>query len=176
MQATRVNTVKPKQNEASIKLDYTSPSIGIGLDFGTGIKAKYKLLQDRNIPDFTYTEEIFAAYATIGYKQTKYDINLGGRAEKSLSILENNFNNRPLSFFPHFNFNYKLTSRQNIQLAYNRSIIRPNIYQLNPYTSIDDPYTVSKGNPFLDAEFLNSLFLEHSIQFKGNYFTFAHIF
>ena len=170
VQATQVNSVKPRQNEASAKLDYSSP-ISERISFGTGIKARYKLLQDRNIPDFTYTEEIFAAYGTLGYKRTKFDIDLGGRFEKSLSILENNFSNPLLSFFPHVNFNYKLTSRQNIQLAYNRSIVRPNIYQLNPFTTIDDPYTVSKGNPFLNAELHNSLFLDHSIQFKGNYFT-----
>jgi len=59
-------------------------------------------------------------------------------------------------------FSYKLTSRQTIQLSYNRSIKRPNIYQLNPHTSIDDPYTVSKGNPFLKPEFRTGLFLEYS--------------
>ena len=121
--------------------------------FGTGVKARYKLLQDKNVPDFNYTEEIFAAYGTLGYKQTKFNVDLGGRIEKSLAVLENNFSNPVLSFFPHFNFTFKITSRQNIQLAYNRSIIRPNIYQLNPFITIDDPYTVSKGsNPFLNAE------------------------
>jgi len=169
VQATQVNTIKPQQNEAGIKLDFTSP-VGNKFNLGTGFKAKYKLLQDRNIQDYNHTEEILATYATIDYKQTKYDINLGGRAEKSITSMENNFNNRVFSFFPHFNFNYKLTSRQNMQLSYNRSTIRPNIYQLNPAISVVDPYTVNKGNPFLDAEFLNSIFLEHSIQFKGNYF------
>jgi outer membrane receptor protein involved in Fe transport len=170
VQASQVNAVKPQQNEAGIKLDFTSP-VGRKLYFGTGIKTKYKRLLDRNIRDYTYTENILAAYATIGYKQTKYDIDLGGRAEKSSLSLENNFDHTLLSFFPHFNFNYKITSRQNIQLAYNRSIIRPNIYQLNPAISVTDPYTVNKGNPFLEAEFLNSISLEHSVQFKGNYFT-----
>lgn len=170
MQAIRVNSVKPKQNDATIRIDFTSP-VWNKFNIGTGVKAKYQFLQDRKVQDFAYTEEIFAAYASIGYKETKYDVNLGGRAEKSISILENNFNNSIFSFFPHANFNYKLTSRQNIQLSYNRTIKRPGLYQLNPYTSIDDPYTVSKGNPFLTAEMHNSFFLEHSIQFKGNYFT-----
>jgi len=58
-----------------------------------------------------------------------------------------------------------------MQLSYNRSTIRPNIYQLNPAISVVDPFTVNKGNPFLEAEFLNSISLEHSIQIKGNYFT-----
>jgi hypothetical protein len=166
----QINIVKPKQNEAGIRMDYTSP-FGDKFNFGTGLKGKYQLMQDRNIPDFTYTEEIFAAYATIGYNQTKYNINMGGRAEKSFSILENKFNNQFFSFFPHFNLNYKITSRQNIQLSYNRSIVRPQMYQLNPYTSIDDPWTISKGNPFLVAEIHNSYFLEHSLQFNVNYIT-----
>ncbi len=57
-QATRVNTVKPQQNEAGIK---TRLYIAVWkrFNFGTGVKAKYKLLQDRNIQDFNYTEEIF---------------------------------------------------------------------------------------------------------------------
>jgi hypothetical protein len=169
-QGTRVNMVKPKQNEAGIKIDYTTPVVN-KLTIGTGVKAKYKILYDRNIRDYKYSEEIFAAYGTIGYKQEKYDINFGVRTEQSLAKLEKKFSNTAFSFFPQFNMNYKLTTRENIQLAYNRSIFRPNIYQLNPYLSIDDPFTVSKGNPFLGAEFLNSFSLEHSIQFKSNYFT-----
>ncbi len=167
---SQVNTVKPGQNDASLRIDYSTPAWN-RFKISTGFKAKYQILKDRNIQDFAYSDEILAAYATIGYTQKKYDITMGGRAEKSLSILENNFDNSCFSFFPHFNFNYKLTSRQNIQLSYNRSIARPNIYQLNPYTSIDDPVTVSKGNPFLIAELHNSYSLEHSVQFNGNYFT-----
>ncbi len=166
----RVNAVKPKKNEVSIKIDYVS-SISKKVDFGTGVKARYRLLQDRNIHDFAYTEEIFAAYGTIGYKQAKYDINMGGRIEKTFSMLENNFNNTDLHFFPQINLKHIITSRQNIQLSYSHSIVRPDIYQLNPYISIDDPYTVRKGNPFLNSELHRSLFLEHSVQFKGNYLT-----
>ena len=95
---------------------------------------------------------------------------MGLRAEESVASLKNNFSNPDLSFFPNTTFNYKLTTRQNIQLSYNRSIKRPNIYQLNPLTAIDDPYTVNKGNPFLKPELRSSLFLEYSIQFKSNYF------
>jgi outer membrane receptor protein involved in Fe transport len=168
-QATQVNIVRPQQNEITTKLDYTSPA-GNKLSFGTGLKAKYKLLQDRNIQDYNYTEQIFAAYGTVGYKQSKYDISLGARAEQSVSRMEKNFSRTGFSFFPHFNFNYKLNSRQNIQASFNRSIIRPNVYQLNPSVSVDDPYTIIRGNPFLEPEPLNTFFLEHSIQFKSNYF------
>jgi hypothetical protein len=40
---------------------------------------------------------------------------------------------------------------------------------LNPNTSIDDPYSLSKGNPFLKPELRDGCFLEYSIQFKSDY-------
>jgi outer membrane receptor protein involved in Fe transport len=67
------------------------------------------------------------------------------------------------SFLPSTTVRYKLTSKQNIQASFNQTIKRPYIYQLNPYTSLSDPYTISKGNPFLKPEMLISLYLEHSI-------------
>jgi outer membrane receptor protein involved in Fe transport len=167
--ALRTNTVKPRQNETSIKIDYTT-LFGNMLCFSTGVKTKFQVLQDRYLNNFYYNENIFAAYGTISYKHTKYDLSLGLRTEKSVSILKNNFRNPELSFFPYTTFKYKLSSRQDIQLSCNRSVRRPNIYQLNPYTSIDDPYTVNKGNPFLKPEFCTGIFLEHSIQFNSNYF------
>jgi hypothetical protein len=166
---TQTNTAEPRQNVMSVKIDYTS-RIWNKLDFSTGVKTKFQVLQDSYLNDFYYDEKIFAAYGTITYKHTKYFLSMGLRAEESVASLKNNFNNPDLSFFPNTTFNYKLTTRQNIQLSYNRSIKRPNIYQLNPLTAIDDPYTVNKGNPFLKPELRSSLFLEYSIQFKSNYF------
>jgi hypothetical protein len=94
---------------------------------------------------------------------------VGLRAEETVTSLKSSFRHSGLSLFPNASFNYKLTSIQNIQLCYNRSIRRPGIYQLNPHTAIDDPFTVSKGNPFLTPELRNSLFLEYSIRFKTSY-------
>ena len=167
--AVQTNTAEPKQNVISIKMDYSTPILN-KLNFSTGVKTKFQVLQYGYLNDFQYDEKIFAAYGTITYQHTKYFLSMGLRAEESVSSLKNNFSNPVLSFFPNSTFNYKLTSRQHIQLSYNRSILRPNIYQLNPHTAIDDPYTVSKGNPFLKPELRSSLFLEYSIQFKSNYF------
>jgi hypothetical protein len=163
------NMVKPKQNEETIKIDYTTP-IGTKLNLSTGVKTRFQQLQDRYLKNFNYNERIFAVYGNIGYKHIKYDLNLGLRAERSVSILKNNFRNPFSSFLPYTSIRYKINTRQNVQLSYSRSVRRPNIYELNPHTSIDDPYTISKGNPFLKPELRNSLVLEHSIQFKSNYF------
>ena len=162
------NNVKPKQRTTSIKIDYTALLSG-KVNFSTGVKARLQVLQDR-LSDFDYNENIFALYGNFAYKQEKFDLGMGLRAEKSLAALKDNFSNPVLVFLPYTNFRYKLSSRQNIQLSYNRSVKRPNIYQLNPYTAITDPYSVSSGNPLLRPELLGSIYLEHSVQFNGNYF------
>jgi outer membrane receptor protein involved in Fe transport len=165
----QTNTVKPRQNEISIKMDYTT-LIGNKFSFSTGVKTKFQVLQDRNSTDFYFNENIYAAYGSIAYKQTRYDLSIGVRGEYSVSTLKNTFRNPVLSFFPNATADYKLTTRQNIQLSYSRSIKRPNIYQLNPQIAIDDPYTVCMGNPFLKPEFRSNIYLEYSIRFKSNYF------
>jgi outer membrane receptor protein involved in Fe transport len=159
--------VKPKQNAFSLRIDYKT----IFLDkfiFSTGVKAKLQKSQDR-YNEFEYNENIYAIYSNIAYKQEKIDLSIGLRTEKSVSELKDAFINLFLSFLPSATVRYKLTSKQNIQASFNHTIKRPNIYQLNPYTSLSDPYTVSKGNPFLKPELLSSLYLEHSVQLNGNY-------
>ncbi len=131
---------------SSIRLDYKT----IFLDkfiFSTGVKAKLQKSQDR-YNDFEYNENIYAIYGNIAYKQEKIDLSIGLRTEKSVSELKDAFINPFLSFLPSATVRYKLTSKQNIQASFNRTIKRPNIYQLNPYTSLSDPFTVSVGQSF----------------------------
>jgi len=166
---TQTNTVKPRQNSVTIKVDYITP-VGDKLNFRTGIKAKFQEMKDKHSPGFKYDEKIVAAYGTVSYKNTLYDLSTGLRVEESVSDLENSFNKTSFSFLPYATFKYKLTPKQNIQLSFNRSVNRPNIYQLNPNISSDDPYSVRKGNSSLKPEFRSNLFIEHSVQFKSNYF------
>lgn len=159
--------VKPKQNAFSLRIDYKT-LLWDKFIFSTGVKAKLQKSQDR-YNDFEYNENIYAIYGNIAYKQEKIDLSIGLRTEKSVSELKDAFINPFLSFLPSATVRYKPTSKQNIQASLNRTIRRPNIYQLNPYSSLSDPYTISKGNPFLKPELLSSFYLEHSIQFNGNY-------
>ncbi|MDP4275618.1 MAG: TonB-dependent receptor, partial [Bacteroidota bacterium] len=169
--AIRVNEVKPRQNVASIKIDFVTP-LSDKFVFNSGIKGKFQVMQDRYSNSFKYNENIYAVYATATYnKNSRYEMNTGLRVENFNSTLKSGFNHQGLSFFPYVSVKYKLTGTQNIQFSCNRSIIRPNIYQLDPSVSIDDPYTVRKGNPALKPEFRNSLYIEHSILFRGNYFS-----
>ena len=166
---TLLNSMKPNQIATSIKIDFTLPISG-KLNFCMGLKGKFQRLTDKYPTDFVYNEKIIAAYGKVDFKSTKYNLSAGLRAEKSISALKNRFTNPEFSFLPYALFRYCLTSNQFINFSYNRSISRPTIFQLNPYITISDPYSTNKGNPFLNPEFRNSLSLEHSIQFKSNYF------
>jgi len=159
--------VKPEQNAFSLRIDYKTLFLDKFI-FSTGVKAKLQKSQDI-YNDFEYYENIYAIYGNLAWKQEKIDLSIGLRTEKSVSELKDVFNNPFLTFLPGTTIRYKLTSKQSIQASYNRTIKRPNIYQLNPYTSLSDPITISKGNPFLKPELLSTLYLEHSIQFNGNY-------
>lgn len=158
---------KPKQSAFVVRLDYKTPILE-KLIFTTGVKVKLQSSQDK-ANNFEYRDDIYAVYGNLAYKQEKTDMSIGLRAEKSAVELKDAFINPCYTFLPGASIRYKLNSKQNIRASFNRTIKRPNIYQLNPYTTLSDPYMISKGNPFLKPEFTGSLFLEHSIQFNGNY-------
>lgn len=163
------NQTKPLNNEITLKSDFSSP-LGDKIALTSGIKARHRMMKDGSVPGFRYTEKLLAAYSTLGLKQIRYDIDLGLRVEESRSALEHAFNNNILSFFPYLSFAYRFGSNRSMHLSYNRSVRRPDLFQLNPNIYIIDPYTVSKGNPYLKPEFRNSATIDYSRQFKSNYF------
>ncbi len=165
---SETTTVRPTENAFSLRIDYKT-LFGDKLSLSTGVKAKLQRSQDRN-NEFEYKENTYSIYGIVTCKLEKTDLSVGLRTEKSVTEMKDAFTSPFLYFLPNATFRYKITSRQNIQLSYNRTIKRPNIYQLDPSVSLSDPYTMSKGNPFLNPELKGSLFLEHSIQFNGNYF------
>jgi outer membrane receptor protein involved in Fe transport len=165
---TQNNTVKPVQNVTSIKLDYKTPVLN-NLNLNTGAKARFQVLQD-GFNTFDYNENILAAYGNIVFNKEKFDLSIGLRAEKSVADLKDIFRNSVLALLPYTTLKFKLTPKQNLQLSVDRSIRRPRIFDLDPFTAINDPYSISKGNPFLKPEFHERIFLEHSVQFNSNYF------
>lgn len=164
------NNVKPRQDETNIKVDFTTGS-NKKLSFGTGVKARFRLMNETNSADFNYSEDVMAAYLVFGYKQTKYEASVGLRLENSVSDLKNKFRNTVLSLLPYASLNVKLPSNQGLQISFNRTVYRPRIYQLNPSVSIDDPYSTHQGNPLLNPEFHHNFYVEHSIRFNNNFFS-----
>lgn len=164
----QINTLKPKQNEVSIKIDYKS-SLNKKLFFNTGVKVKLQVMKDKYSKEFKYNENIFAAYGDLNYSSSKLDLSLGLRTEKSMFDLNKSFSNNIVALLPHATMNYKFSSKENIKLIFRRSIFRPHFYHLNPYISMDDPYSLSSGNPNLKSEFRDNLVLDYALRFGNNF-------
>ncbi len=165
-----ISSLKPKQTASSLKVDYNAFP-GKKVNFSIGVKAKIQSMHDKNSKDFSFSENIFAAYGTFVYKNKKLDMNIGLRIENSISDRVKIFRNTFLSLLPYGALNYKLSTYQNIQLICSRSIDRPNIYQLNPSILKDDPFSIRRGNSFLRQEVRGTYYIEHSIRFKNNHFS-----
>lgn len=165
------NVVKPDQRSLSYKIDYTTP-VADKIRFDVGIKAKSQILKDIESAQFKYIESIYSLYGAITYNASKYTLNGGIRAERSSSGRVGSFNNNILVLLPNATINYKITSKQNLKLTYNRTISRPNIYELNPYSSSDDPFSIQRGNPDLKPEFRQNVSIDYSKNFRDDYVAF----
>jgi len=163
-----VNKSEPRQYFNTLKADYSIPA-GDRLKLSTGFKFKFQSLKDNVSEEFRYNESILAFYGMLVYKQPKIEFTAGLRTEKSSSESAGDFRNSDIYLLPNIAVRYKLNTRKNIQLSYNRSVRRPNISELNPYPSFNDPWTVSRGNPLVRAEVTDEVNLEYSMQFKSNY-------
>jgi hypothetical protein len=163
-----VNSIKPRQNSASIRIDYIHP-ITKRLRFDAGVKVKMQAMLDRKSEEFEYDESNLALYGTFSYSFSKYTVSTGLRAEKTTAGLTNSYRSNVFALLPDATLNYKLTSKQNLKLSYMRTIYRPNQYELNPYTSVDDSFSVQSGNPDLKQEFRQTLTLDYSKTINNSY-------
>ena len=118
---------------------------------------------------YTFTDRVYAAYATYSYKLKKWNYQLGLRAESSNynGMLEGNDSNKikvnyPISLFPSAFITYKITNKQDLQLNYSRRVNRPNFFQLLPVYNFSDPQNPTVGNPDLSPEFTNSFELSYA--------------
>lgn len=139
-----------KQISTTIKADLISP-IGENILLSTGLRTRFWSMQNE-----------YALYGSLNYKKTKYNLNFGLRAEFA----------RELSVLPYLTFQYHINTKQSLLFSYRRSVNRPNVYQLNPDTYLDNPFSVRKGNPLLEPELRSNIYAEHSIKFGVNFISY----
>ncbi len=163
-----LNKQNPKQNAFSAKTDLVLPlSNTFVINFGG--RARFRTMNDNSSDKFSFSEKITAVYATINYRQAKINFNAGVRAENSIAEINKEIQKSVFTLLPYFTANYKLNSRQNIKAAFNQTVNRPSVYQINSFSTIENPFSVSKGNPQLKPEFVSSFSVEHTVQFKSSY-------
>ena len=172
-------------NEHTFQLDFTTPFAKIHtLEAG----AKYIIrlnksnsgyqfkdqeaddwtIQSSDLDHFKHQQDIIAAYLGYNVKLNKFGFKVGGRYEytdvkvKYSLAPTNNFGSNYSNLIPSATVSYQLKPTQNFRLGYNMRILRPGIYQLNPFSNTTDSTNISVGNPKLDAVKSHSISLNYS--------------
>lgn len=169
----------------SVKMNYSHPLSKTG-KFDFGIKAS--TINSKNTRDFdqllnnswrddplrssqfSFSEHINAAYINFNDKFKNTSVELGLRAEQTVSkgkvIDQQVLNRNYVNLFPAIQVSQKLNEKNNLSLSYSRRIGRPGYEDLNPFYYFLDQYTFREGNPYLKPEYTNTLELSHSLSEK----------
>lgn len=164
------------QADYNFKLDYTNPiteevtiELGslyeindVGNDFSVyNLDNDEWILQPNLTNNFKYNQKVLGVYGTASYEGKKWGVKAGLRAENTdLTTLLVNTNDKNkynyTNLFPSVHTSYKINERFSMQLGYSRRISRPRLWDLNPFFSIQNTYSIRKGNPDLLPEFADS--------------------
>lgn len=173
--------------------------------FGTGIKYSkvktdntfdfFNVFNDTKVKDyersnqFTYTENVNAAYVNYNRSFKKFSYQAGLRAEQTKSNGVLNAKSRwsdtdtiesvkrsYLDFFPSAAFSYTLNAKHQFNINYSRRIDRPRYQDLNPFENKLDELTYQKGNAFLRPQYTNSYTIGHTYKsFLSSSLGYSHI-
>jgi outer membrane receptor protein involved in Fe transport len=171
----------------SFKADYSLP-LKNNVTFEAGIKSSY-VKTDNNAQytlfdtatskwnydgtrsnHFIYKENINAAYVNLQKQFKKLSVQLGLRAEQTVSdgkqiIKDSTLHKNYIQVFPTAYFSYKLNDNNTVGASYGRRIQRPSYQDLNPFEFQLDRFTYQKGNPELQPQFSHNI--ELSYNYKG---------
>jgi hypothetical protein len=122
---------------------------------------------DKFTNDFLYQENISAAYANWSGALGKLNVMAGLRAEHTWYQGESVKNdstakNQYFSLFPSLFLKRPLNKKNQLGLSYSRRVDRPSYQDLNPFFSLLDVTTYSKGNPLLQPQFTHQVQLSHT--------------
>src|SRR5690606_6118931 len=111
--------------------------------------------------NFEYDQKVLGAYTTAAYEMDKWGVQGGLRVEntdlKTLLTNTNESNSQNFTnLFPSIHTSYKLSDGVSFQAGYSRRILRPRLWDLNPFFNISNNYSIRMGNPDLQPEFTDS--------------------
>ncbi len=176
------------------KLDYEKELAGGKL--GTGVKfsqvvtdnlfefynglAAEAVINNNNSNQFTYDENVYAAYLSYGRTiNEEWSFTSGLRAEQTQtnsqltafisSLEEPERDSSYLSFFPSAGINYIASPRSTWSLNYGRRINRPDYNVLNPFRQQGSELNFNIGNPALKPEIVNNIELGYTLDYRFNF-------
>ncbi len=117
--------------------------------------------------DFTYDEQIYAAYFQYTHQWNDWTFMGGIRAEQTfietaLAQADSQSSKAYLNFFPSGRIQYQFNKDHSLTLSYTKRIDRPSAWRLNPFPDLRDSISIFVGNPDIDPEYIHSLELTHN--------------
>ncbi len=182
-----------KEARYTFKLDYTYPfadkytlELGsqyiindVGNDYEVGTFENGNLILDENLTNnFNFDQNVLGIYSTFGIEYEKLGLKAGVRIENTdvNTLLENTNESNTQNytdFFPSAHASYKVTDDISLQAGYSRRIYRPRMWDLNPFFNIRNNFSISTGNPNLQAEYTNSYEVTSIFKFGKASFNFG---
>lgn len=163
-------------------LDFTLPCKHINIT--TGIRASFTLNdndlavyntlisppapEDSLSNRFKYSENIQAAYFSIGKDFKKWSFQLGARLENTQTVGNQTTTNQRtvlnyVQVNPQFLVMYKQTENSTWRFNYDRDFYRPGYNDLNPFFVYQSAFSRSSGNPYLKPS------INHSLNFSNTF-------
>lgn len=132
--------------------------------------------EERNIlnkqfNDFQYSENVFAHYVSVLGKTKYFSYQIGLRGEATSNTFSKYYD-----LFPSLSL-MKSFSAFNVQLSYNKSIIRPTGYMLSPNLIYQNQYLARAGDPELNPTIRNlisSVFSYKTWRFSLSYYSYKN--
>lgn len=112
--------------------------------------------------NFTFEENVYAAYSSYRGNIGKFGYQAGLRAEYTETTgfqanTNQEFINNYFNLFPSAYLNYNLAGpEEELRVNYSRRISRPNVWALSPFYRVSDLLNLSIGNPNLQPELTDS--------------------
>jgi len=178
------------KNVTSTKVDFVFPQLFTQFNVETG--AKYTLFNNNSQTDydelinnesvfngiitqdtFGYREQNLAAYISLSKGYKKWSTKFGVRYEETMtngssgSSTANNYKKTLNDFFPSIFLQYKFTDQTSADFSYTRRIMRPTLFDVNPFKFYTSIFSYYAGNPALNPSLQDNYNLNFDL--KSNY-------
>ncbi|OHX66116.1 outer membrane beta-barrel family protein [Flammeovirga pacifica] len=188
---SEINNTDATFNNAAFQLDYQQ-ELKNGMTWEAGIKQTYRnksqglevldyneqgddfILNTDRSNTFIYNESVSAAYFMVSGQKNSFSYQLGVRGEYTyidsylMTEPNNNYVNDYFNLYPSVNLKQGLSENDHLFFSYSRKVQRPSMRMINPFEDTSNPSYIHKGNPTLDATFLDIFELGYGID-QDNY-------
>jgi len=106
-----------------------------------------------------YRENTYAGYGDFSNSlRNGWSLKAGLRLEKTSQELTSSDVSRTYAgLFPSMGLSREFKNKASLSISYSRKISRPSLYNLVPFRTVVDPYSIVEGNPSLKPSFANTV-------------------